>query len=243
MDKKMEYRDSFDVRAAAEVADGGAEVSGYVATFNTVDSHISAFAPGAFTKTLSERDGKIPLLYQHMPAINIGLPTEHKVDSRGLFLTAKIFDDGAEGSTLSKRLRQGALYGLSFGFLTMADRMANETDPIDLTQMPFEGLTIHDVRYITEVRLFEDSIVTFPSNEAAEIESVREARMADGITELLTAIRDGTLTERQRATIDSLVEAYGKAPNGETPNHAEPVLSTRRIDVELALAQYGYGIR
>jgi HK97 family phage prohead protease len=239
---KMEYRDTFEVRATTDVDGGGAEVSGYVCVFNCVDSHISAFAPGAFTKTLSERDGKIPLLYQHNPALNIGLPSEHKVDQRGLFVTARIFDDGAEGSTLSARLRQGALYGFSFGFLTVSDRMANETDQIDLSQMPFDGLDIHDVRYITEVKLFEDSIVTFPSNETAEIESIREARQADGITQLLEAIRDGSLTERQRSTLDALVEAYQAAPDGETPNHAEPNLSERRIAAELAIAQYGHGI-
>lgn len=238
-DKGLEYRASFELRTAQ--TDDGAEIEGYLAIFNVADSHISAFAPGAFTKTLSERGDRIPLLYQHMPNINIGVPTEHAVDARGVRMKARIFDDGAEGTTIGARLRQGARYGLSFGFMTMADRMANEQDPLDLNQLSeYEGLTVHDVRYITEVKLMEDSIVTFPSNELADIDSIRQSVEFDAITSLMQAVRDGTLTERQRKAVEDLVAAYGEAPSTDAVGtQEEPVLAQRRLDIDIALAEYG----
>lgn len=236
----LEYRANFELRAQA--TDDGAEIEGYLAVFNVADSHISAFAPGAFTKTLSERGERIPLLYQHNPHINIGVPVEHAVDARGVRMKARIFDDGAEGSTVSARLRQGARYGLSFGFMTLADRMANETDTIDLSQLSadFEGVTVHDIRYVTEVKLMEDSIVTFPSNELADIDSIRQSVEFDAISSLMQAVRDGTLTERQRKAVEDLVAAYGEAPSTDTVDtQEEPVLAQRRLDIDIALAQYG----
>lgn len=238
--KGLEYRATFEVRATQ--TDDGAEVEGYVAVFNVADNHISAFAPGAFTKTISERGERIPLLYQHRPELNIGVPVEHAIDARGLRVKARIFDDGAEGSTLSARLRQGARYGFSFGFMTLADRMANETDLIDLSQVEdeYNGITVHDIRYVTEVKVMEHSIVTFPSNESAAIDSIRQTIEFDAITSLMESVRDGTLSEEQRARLDELVAAYGEAPRSEdsdTPQ--EPVLAQRRLDIDIALATYG----
>lgn len=246
-DKKsgeLEYRSTFEIRAE-QTDDGSTEVEGYVAIFNVADSHISAFAPGAFTKTISERGDRIPLLYQHMPALNIGVPLEHAIDNRGLRVRARIFNDGAEGSTIGARLKQGARYGFSFGFMTMADRMANEQDLIDMSQIEgdYPGITIHDIRYVTEVKVMEDSIVTFPSNESAAIDAIRQRAEFDAITSLLKSVRDGTLTNEQRSQIEALVAAFGSAPKSEeaiTPE--EPIIARRRLDIDIALAEYGIGI-
>lgn len=240
MKKALEYRASYDIRSTAD--GDGAEVEGYIATFNTIDSYASAFAPGAFTKTLAERGDRLPMLYQHDPSVNVGIPIESKVDERGLHATAKLFDDGAEGSTLSKRLRQGARYGFSFGFMPVAERMATEDDFLDMNQAPWPDLAKTDVRLITEVKLYEYSIVTFPANERAEIDAVRSAAQIDGVRSLLAAIRDGNLTDQQRTILDEIVAAYGSAPDGISRTTPEPAIARRRIDVDIALARYSYGV-
>ena len=126
-------------------------MTGYSSTFWAVDSYYTAMAPGAFQRSLSERGDRIPILYNHWPDINIGIPDVQAEDETGLKLEAQIFDDGDEGTKLMRRLRAGARYGFSFGFQTLNDRAATEEDPLDFTQMP--AVNRSEVRVITEVKL------------------------------------------------------------------------------------------
>lgn len=237
MTKPLEYRSTFEVRADAE--SGG--FSGYAATFNRVDSYGTAFSPDAFKKTLAERGDRIPILYQHMPAANVGVPEVLKTDGTGLFVEARLFDDGADGTVLLKRLRQGARFGMSFGFQRLQQRAATEDDNLDLSQL-FDGEPLYDgIQVITEVRLFEASVVSFPSNEAADITDVRNAAIADSLAVALEAVRDGSLTQRQRDLLDAIVAAYpNSSPDGNAAPRVEPEIARRRIDAEIALARYRY---
>lgn len=234
MNQALQYRQTFETRATN---DGGG-ISGYAATFNRVDSYGTAFAPGAFTKTLAERSDKIAILYNHDPAINIGIPESLATDEHGLKVDAQIFDDGADGTTLLKRLRAGARYGLSFGFRTIQDRALTDDDKLDMAQLPEADLW-GGIRVITEVKLYEVSIVTFPANEAAEITGVRHQARADALTSILDDITQNRLSEDERALMGRIVAAFPQAAPGST---AAPRTTgtARRLDADLAIARYRY---
>lgn len=231
---ELEYRSTHDVRADAD--SGG--FSGYAATFGRVDSYGTAFAPGAFTKTLAERGDKIPVLYQHDPAANVGVPETLVADKDGLRVEARLFDDGADGTVLLKRLRQGARFGMSFGFQRVQDRKADDADRLDLSQLfEPEAFVLDGIRVITEAKLYEVSVVSFPANEAAGITGVRNAAFAEALAEVLSAVRDGSLDERQRGLLDAIVAAYAASPDGSAEPR-EPEIARRRIDADIALARF-----
>lgn len=232
MGKELKYRSTFETRAT----DDGGGLTGHTSTFWVVDSYAEAMAPGSFAKSIAERGDRIPILYNHDPSINVGIPERQEEDSIGLALTARIFDDGADGTTLLRRLRAGARYGLSFGFRTMQDRSATEEDPLDFSQMP--GLTRQEVRVNTEVKFYEHSVVTFPANESAEIDSVRHRAMADALDSILDDIRENRLSEDERALLARVVAAFPGVPDGAAA--PPPAISARRLDAEVALARMRY---
>ena len=74
--KPLEYRGYFETRAT----DDGAGISRHNSMFWVVDAYFTAMAPGAFQRFLTERADRIQLLYNHDPAINIGLPDTQRED-------------------------------------------------------------------------------------------------------------------------------------------------------------------
>lgn len=224
-----------EYRAAAVDADperGGFD--GYAATFNTVDTYGTAFARGAFRKTLRERGDRIPVLYQHNPDWQIGVPTALKEDERGLSHSVQLFEDGGTtvgtGEVALRQLRQGARFGMSFGFTTLNDRAARSSDALDLSQQP--ELRPEDVRVITEVKLWEISLVTFPANEAAALTGVRAEQEAATVAGLIEAIRAGALTDEQAALMEQVLAAWSErtaaGPRDEEPAPTEAAAVTRR---------------
>lgn len=202
MDRTIEFRSFIEVRADPETAG----FTGYAAHFWSSDSYFTAMSPGAFRKTIKERGDRLPVLFQHNPDIPVGRHRSIKEDKTGLSVDVELIDDAAEGSTLLKRLRGGVPLGLSFGFNTIKDRSAEDDDPIDVSQTP--GLKKADVRVITEARLWETSVVTFPANERAAINDVRSHLHIQTITTLMDSLVAGTLTDEQTRAIEQLVAAY-----------------------------------
>jgi HK97 family phage prohead protease len=161
---------------AADVEATEAGFTGHAATFWTADAYLSCFAPGCFSKTLADRGSRLPVLWQHDPDLPIGKHLAITEDADGLAVDVALIDDGAEGSSALKRLRGGIPIGLSFGFNTVKDRSAEDDDQIDVSQLP--GIDKSEIRVITEVKLWETSVVTFPANEQATIDAVRQLRRA-----------------------------------------------------------------
>lgn len=234
MTHALEFRSSFDV--VPDALEGVFE--GHASTFWRTDSYGTAFSPSAFRKTLAERGSRVPVLYQHNPDLNVGVPLRLEEDQRGLFVEAKLFDDGADGTVLLKRMRQGARFGMSFGFRTVKDREASDADPLDMAQMP--DVDRREVRVIDEVRLYEVSVVSFPANEAAEIIAVRSQRETDALATVLDALRTGRLSSDQVALVRDAVAATGSEPPGEIAAALAEAVAQRRVDADAALARWKY---
>jgi len=118
---------------------------------------------GAFSKTLLEKKGKVPILWQHETREPIGIPLELTENAAGLYIKGKISktDIGDKALTL---LRDGVLRGLSIGFDPIKWNMEKERE----TDREWDA-----IRHITELRLWEVSLVTFGADPLAQVTEVR----------------------------------------------------------------------
>src|SRR5690554_749235 len=131
--------------------------SGYVVTWNTVDSHNTSFQRGSFKKTISERAGKVKLLWNHdFEGMPLGSILELREDDKGLFFRAQLALGTERGKEAYELLKVGAINTMSFGFKILKDA----------------GFK-NGVRQITEVQLMEISPVNFESNPTATVDQVR----------------------------------------------------------------------
>lgn len=107
---------------------------------------------GAFSRALTEEQD-VRALVDHDPARVIGRSKngtlEMREDNKGLF-TRIFLPDTQEGRDLATLVDRGDLDAMSFGFTVQADRWEKK-----------EG---RDTRYITDVDLFDVSVVAFPAN-------------------------------------------------------------------------------
>lgn len=226
--RNLEYRQFTDIETRASAAPG---FTGYASHFNTVDAHGTAMAPGAFKRTLKGREDRIPVLWQHNPDWPVGRHASIKEDGTGLRVDVEVIDDGAEGSVLLKRLRGGVPLSMSFGFQTKQDRPATKDDGLNLN-----GWKLDDVRVITEVKYWESSAVTFPSNENAVIDNVRSQLEADGLSTLLADLEAGAvLDERREDLLQRLVAlaAQRPGPGGTHPDHSTREQAPDDIDLDV----------
>lgn len=159
----------FEFKAADD--DTAMSFSGYGSVFGTVDSYGDTIAKGAFKSTLREwkTSGKLPkLLLQHGGGgvfggnaddmVPIGKWEEMREDDHGLFMRGRLFDVGTDRVKATyAAMKEGELDGLSIGFRTRKSKMDEETG----------------IRTLTDVQLFEVSLVTFPANDPARVAEVR----------------------------------------------------------------------
>lgn len=151
---------------AADGGDGDGRIGtlfGYAARFNTstvINSWEGHFeeriAPGAFSKTLKERGGRVKVLFNHGmdPSVGdkpLGRPSRMTEDKQGLYVEVPL-DDTSYNRDLVASLRSGALDGMSFRFSVSREEWDDTGD------LP--------VRTIQEAKLYEFGPVTFPAYEA-----------------------------------------------------------------------------
>jgi HK97 family phage prohead protease len=154
--------------------------SGYASLFGIVDLGKDVVEPGAFAKSLGRRKvSGIRMLYQHDAAQPIGVWTEIREDRRGLFVRGRLTLGVQRANEVLALLRSGALDGLSIGFKAVRTRRD----------------TAGGTRHIVEADLWEISVVTFPMQPSARVETVKAKRRkpsADdetGVRQLTRAIR------------------------------------------------------
>lgn len=142
------------------VSDTG-EFDGYGSVFGVKDSYSDIVMPGAFQKSLAawQEKGRLPaLLWQHNMAEPIGIYTEMREDTTGLYVKGRLL---IEDDPLAKRahahMKAGSLSGLSIGYIL------NDYE-YDKDKSAF---------LLKEIDLWEVSLVTFPANDEARIADVK----------------------------------------------------------------------
>lgn len=157
------------------------EISGYASVFGVNDLDGDVVAPGAFTRTLKEhrqRGSKVAMLWSHNPAEPIGVWTSLEEDDRGLKVTGKLSLGVVKAQEALALLDDGAVGGLSIGFRTQDVRRER------------------DARIITEVELFEVSLVAIPANQAARVRVVKDASTIRTIRDFEKQLRDAGFSSR-----------------------------------------------
>ncbi len=137
-----------------------ATVSGYASLFGQVDQGNDVVKTGAYAKSLSRltKNGtKVKFLWQHDPSQPIGVWDEVYEDDKGLFVKGRLLTETRQGAEAAALISAGAIEGLSIGYRTVkAER--------DKT----------GVRHLSELELWEVSVVTFPMQQQARVGSKSE---------------------------------------------------------------------
>lgn len=152
--KQMENEDGIEVGV----------VRGYASTFGNVDRFDDVIVAGAFTETLKtyrDRNRMIRMLWTHRSDELIGgYPANlAREDEKGLFVEGQINLETQRGREAYSLAKQGVLEDFSIGF-----RIKDAT---------FEIVDEEEIRKITEVELFEVSLVGEPMNQEAQITQVK----------------------------------------------------------------------
>lgn len=133
----------------------GPLISGYASLFNVEDGAGDRVVPGAFRKSLTGRSiSRIAMLWQHDQSRPIGRWEQIYEDRRGLRVVGRLVMDTALGREAAALMKAGALSGLSIGFQARkARRPLNKSN--------------RNTRLLTEIDLWEISLVTFPQADGA----------------------------------------------------------------------------
>lgn len=141
------------------------QIAGYASLFWTRDLNDDVTAAGAFGASLAKRGaGRVKMLCQHEGAWPVGVWDEIAEDGRGLFVRGRIIEATPQARMCAALVRAGAMDGLSIGFRVTKARP-------DATGR---------LRVLTEVDLWEVSIVTFPMLPGARIRSVNSLPLEGG---------------------------------------------------------------
>jgi HK97 family phage prohead protease len=150
-----ETRNYFELK---EVNEDGSFV-GIASVYGVEDLGGDVVDKGAFKKTISENPS-VPILWQHKADEVIGTGTVKEWQGKVL-LEAKLDLDDATALKAYQKMKKGLIKGLSIGFNTVKS-----------TWEEIEGRMI---RHITELKLWEVSVVTFPMLPAAQVTRVKSA--------------------------------------------------------------------
>lgn len=174
-----------------EISDKG-EFSGYLSVNHVIDAYKEQVLPGAFERTLakwSTRGRLPPILWQHRSAEPLGPYTKMQEDAKGLYvegeLLVKEIPRAAEARVL---IIKKVVTGQSIGFDVIVDEYNKQTGILSLK----------------EIDLWEGSIVTFPANEAAQVEAIK-GLLGDGkmpsLKEFEEVLRDVGFSRTQAKAI------------------------------------------
>ena len=133
------------------------QFEGYASLFGVTDGAGDTVAPGAFAKSLRLTGiAPVRMLYQHFAHEPIGVWEDIREDARGLYVRGRLVTETGRGRDVRALIAEGALDGLSIGFKTRAARR----DPLTRS------------RVLTELELWEISIVTFPLLAGSQVTAI-----------------------------------------------------------------------
>lgn len=205
---------SFDFASAENADNDGRTLEGYGAVFGAparIDSWEGKFeeriAPGAFSKTLSERTPIMQFNHGRDPRVGsvpIGKITEIREDERGLYVKARLFDN-ATVEPVRQAIEGGAINGMSFRFEPVReewrDGNGNLVRPEELSGLLYNSASRGGLqRTLKEVRMAEVGPVVTPAYSATTVgvrsmdDDDREAYRAE-----LVAQYQRTFVEEERA--------------------------------------------
>lgn len=179
---KLEHREvKFETIEVKQSDKGVLNIKAYASIFGNADSYNDIVIRGAFTKTIAEDFDRIKLCVNHdmwdVYSV-VGKINELKEDKKGLYIDADILPT-TNGKDVAILVESGAINELSIGY-----RTKNSTEVV-----------IDDVyyRHLTEVKLFEISLIPRAANDQVTILSTQ--RKGEDIANEIKGLSDDKLTE------------------------------------------------
>lgn len=143
-------------------------ISGYASRFGETDLSGDIVQRGAFSASLLSRADPFPMLFGHQTQTPIGIWDRVFEDEVGLFVAGRILD----GASQARRLVETcAVSGLSIGYRTRRSQ----------THRAVRG------RVLTEIDLWEVSVVAFPMLRSARITHIGGIPATNAINHRRTA--------------------------------------------------------
>lgn len=137
--------------------------------FGATDQGGDIVEAGAYRISLA-KGRRIKMLWQHDPAQPIGVWDEVVEDAKGLWVRGRLLTDIARAREAASLIAAGAIDGLSIGYRTLrAHKDAS------------------GARRLSELDLWEVSLVTFPMLPEARVTAKAEARDTDDLDRLARA--------------------------------------------------------
>ena len=155
----------------------GARIEGYASLFGAADQGGDVVGKGAYASSLAafSRDGrKVKMLWQHDPTQPIGVWDEVIEDGRGLWVKGRILESTQKGREATALIEAGAIDGLSIGYRTVKSTKNDKGQ-----------------RLLTELELWEVSLVTFPMLPSARVAAKSEDRAETELMRELAAAFNG----------------------------------------------------
>ena len=206
---------SFALQIKATGDDG--TVEGYGSVFGVRDNYDDVIAKGAFSGSLKEHKtaGTMPaMLWQHSADHPIGIWTEMVEDDKGLRIKGQLAMETVKGKEAHALLKLGAINGLSIGF--MSKQWAYDRDT--------------EVRTLTEIDLWEVSLVTFPANEKARITNVKAS--PDEVTtpkDAERALREAGFSKADATALVARVMRMGEERRESAQSTAQAMKAAHRL--------------
>jgi HK97 family phage prohead protease len=138
--------------------DGEGRFAGYASVFDMLDNQRDIITKGAFYNTLKKPVHQIKLLWQHQQEEPIGIFDRIFEDAHGLYVEGRLLLGVRRAAEAYALLKSGAISGLSIGYSPVRYRIDSESG----------------IRKLSEVELWEISLVTFPANSAANVTVVKQ---------------------------------------------------------------------
>lgn len=166
-------------------------ITGYAAVFDMLSENLGGFRekikPGAFAQSI--RDGDVRALWDHDSKYVLGRNRAGTLalteDARGLQVSITP-PDTTWANDLLTTMRRGDINQMSFGFFTRADEWDKKTNP--------------PTRTLTDVDLFDVSIVTYPAYPQTSVEArSKAAALSEDGSAAINQPAEGSASEDRRA--------------------------------------------
>ena len=162
-----------------------AVIEGYASLFGQADQGGDVVQKGAYARSIAALESagqRVKMLWQHDPAQPIGVWDAVREDARGLWVRGRLLESTQMGREAAALIRAGAIDGLSIGYRT---RKAGKNDK--------------GQRLLSELELWEVSLVTFPMLPSARVAAKGDEPGAEAaLREMAAALRGARLELARR---------------------------------------------
>lgn len=137
------------------------QISGYASLFRQRDLSGDQVRPGAFSASiLALQNNRLPMLFGHETTNPIGVWERLAEDKTGLFVSGHILGGTKQADRTARLIKEGALSGLSIGYRTKRSLLSSQG------------------RILTELDLWEVSVVAFPMLRSARITQIDDLSLS-----------------------------------------------------------------